>query len=131
MNRLIPRFQNKRSFYAYLLVLCSTLSLIVLYLALHLLYFQGIQARFFLSSGLTYVPLMAVLPWLVKRSLKAYQVVALMAPFHLFIGGLFVLWQSEFDFYWGWCIVLAAFILEVAAIVHNFKKRSRKIKEST
>ncbi|SUO95750.1 hypothetical protein [Suttonella ornithocola] len=72
---------------------------------------------------ITLLPLLAYMPRAIKRESRAYQVLALMAPIYLLFGGIIWLWR---DAYFGLWFCLAASLLEVGTILHNFQRRKRK-----
>lgn len=72
---------------------------------------------------LTVLPLL-VYGWRALRGdLRAFQVLALLAPAHLFIAGVIWLWASP---WWGAWFVLAALLLEIGTIIHNYRPRRKK-----
>lgn len=76
-----------------------------------------------LGAAMTLLPLLLFTPRAIKRDLRAYQALALMAPVYLFFGGIIWLWHSP---WWGAWFCLGAALLEIGTILHNYRKRVRK-----
>lgn len=89
---------------------------------------SGLWLQRALGAAITLLPLLLFTPRAIKRDLRAYQALALLAPIYLFFGGVIWLWQSP---YWGLWFCTGATLLETGAILHNFQKRKKKNSAST
>lgn len=72
---------------------------------------------------ITILPIAVLAPRAIKRELRAYQNLALLAPIYLFYGGIIWLWRSPL---WGALFCSAAITLEIGTILHNYQKRQKK-----
>lgn len=110
---------------AYHLTLLAIIVLIGSYASAY--YLSGIETtgRLFLGIALTILPLLYYLPSAIKRQRKTYVILALIAPFYLFYGGVIWLWGGSWQ--WGLWFCTWAVLLEIGAILHNFvPKKARK-----
>ena len=108
--------QNK----GFLLTLASLVALIGIYTAALLLFRTASVLQMFLGVLLT-------LPCVWRRQGKAFAVLALFAPLHLFFGGVIWLWGQP---WWGAAICLCAISLQTGTIMHNYDGSRRKARKA-
>ena len=78
--------RQKKGFY---LTLVAQLALILIYLAAFVFHWTGNPKQMALGFMLTLMPLLYFLPGVWRRQGKPYAALALLAPLHLFFGGVF------------------------------------------
>ena len=81
--------RQKKGFY---LTLVAQLALILIYLAAFVFHWTGNPKQMALGFMLTLMPLLYFLPGVWRRQGKPYAALALLAPLHLFFGGVIWLW---------------------------------------
>ena len=77
--------RQKKGFY---LTLVAQLALILIYLAAFVFHWTGNPKQMALGFMLTLMPLLYFLPGVWRRQGKPYAALALLAPLHLFFGGV-------------------------------------------
>ena len=117
--------RQKKGFY---LTLASLVALIGIYAAALLLFRTANILQMFLGLLLTLLPLVYWLPFVWRRQGKAFAVLALFAPLHLFFGGVIWLWGQPL---WGAAICFCAISLQVGTIMHNYDGSRRKARKAT
>ncbi|WP_040389129.1 hypothetical protein [Cardiobacterium valvarum] len=115
--------RQKKGFY---LTLASLVALIGIYAAALLLFRTASILQMFLGLLLTLLPLVYWLPFVWRRQGKAFAVLALFAPLHLFFGGVIWLWGQPL---WGAAICFCAISLQVGTIMHNYDGSRRKVRK--
>ncbi|MDO4643472.1 MAG: hypothetical protein Q4A74_06495, partial [Cardiobacteriaceae bacterium] len=98
----------------FVLTLSALILLIILYLSAITLYWTGNGKQMLLSIILTLPPLIYFLPSTWQRRNKTYAALALLAPLHLFLGGVIWLWGHV---YWGIAITLC---VRINRVVYTF-----------
>lgn len=115
--------RQKKGFY---LTLASLVALIGIYTAALLLFRTTSVLQMFLGVLLTLLPLVYWLPFVWRRQGKAFVVLALFAPLHLFFGGVIWLWGQPL---WGAAICFCAIFLQAGTIMHNYDSSRRKVRK--
>ena len=116
--------RQKKGFY---LTLASLVALIGIYAAALLLFRTTSVLQMFLGLLLTLLPLVYWLPFVWRRQGKAFAVLALFAPLHLFFGGVIWLWGQP---WWGAAICFCAISLQIGTIMHNYDGSRRKARKA-
>lgn len=116
--------RQKKGFY---LTLASLVALIGIYAAGLLLFRTASVLQMFLGVLLTLLPLVYWLPFVWRRQGKAFAVLALFAPLHLFFGGVIWLWGQP---WWGAAICFCAISLQIGTIMHNYDGSRRKARKA-
>lgn len=114
---------KRRQQTGYYLTLLALMMLVGGYLLTSLPSFSQHPLRAFVGLALTVLPLLLYGLRAIKRDLRAFQVLALLAPVYLFVAGVVWLWASPL---WGAWFVFAAILLEIGAILHNYAPRRKK-----
>lgn len=114
--------ENKRQKFGYVLTLTALLMLLGGF-SLAPFISAGTGFQKILGSAMTLLPLLLFTPRAIKRDLRAYQALALLAPIYLFFGGVIWLWKAP---YWGAWFCAGATLLEIGAILHNYRKRQKR-----
>ena len=116
--------RQKKGFY---LTLVAQLTLILIYLAAFVFHWTGNPKQMALGFMLTLMPLLYFLPGVWRRQGKPYAALALLAPLHLFFGGVIWLWGQP---WWGAAICFCAVSLQIGTIMHNYDGSRRKARKA-
>lgn len=102
-------------------------ALLALVLGYGLALLQPAGDRFgpWLRAMMTLVPLLLLLPFVWRRVPKAYQILALLAPWHFFVGGVIWLWGEPAA---GAYFCLGALLLQTGTILHNYRPRPPRLR---
>lgn len=84
---------------------------------------SGRRMPLWIGVAISVLPLAVLAPRAIKRDLKAYQSLALLAPLYFFGAGVIWLWRSP---WLGALLAAAAIALETGTILHNYQKRPKK-----
>ena len=109
------------------LTLASLVALIGIYAAALLLFRTASVLQMFLGVLLTLLPLVYWLPFVWRRQGKAFAVLALFAPLHLFFGGVIWLWGYPL---WGIPICFLSVFLQTGTIMHNYDGSRRAARKA-
>ena len=101
--------RQEKGFY---LTLFAQLALIIIYMA---------------AFVLTLLPLLYFLPGVYRRQGKPYAALALLAPLHLFFGGVIWLWGYPL---WGIPICFLSVFLQTGTIMHNYDGSRRAARKA-
>lgn len=112
----------KRRRIGYVLTIVSLFALQSAYLIALYVDFRGDWFKSALSAAMTLIPLALLTPPALRRDLKTYQILALLAPWHAFVGGWIWLWGKAL---WGAWFCFWALVLQVGTILHNYQKRRK------
>ncbi|MDO4435985.1 MAG: ABC transporter [Cardiobacteriaceae bacterium] len=119
---LAPQSAKRRQI-GYRLTIISLFALEIAYGWSLYLDFKGDWFKSALSAAMTLVPLLLLTLPALRRDLKTYQILALLAPWHFFVGGWIWLWGKAL---WGAWFCAWALLLQIGTILHNYQKRKRK-----
>ena len=116
--------RQKKGFY---LTLVAQLALILIYLAAFVFHWTGNPKQMALGFMLTLMPLLYFLPGVWRRQGKPYAALALLAPLHLFFGGVIWLWGYPL---WGIPICFLSVFLQTGTILHNYDGSRRAARKA-
>ena len=116
--------RQKKGFY---LTLISQSALIIIYTAAIALHWTGNIKQMSLGILLTLLPLLYFLPGVWREQGKPYAALALLAPLHLFFGGVIWLWGYPI---WGIPICILSISLQTGTIMHNYDGSRRKARKA-
>ena len=116
--------RQEKGFY---LTLFAQLALIIIYMAAFVLHWTGNFKQMALSFILTLLPLLYFLPGVYRRQGKPYAALALLAPLHLFFGGVIWLWGYPL---WGLPICFLSVFLQTGTIMHNYDGSRRAARKA-
>ena len=117
-----PFTDSRRKTAGYILVLASLMALLgaLTWMSVTM---QGSWMQRGIGAAITVLPLLVFVVGAVRRDLRSYQALALLAPVYLFIGGVVWLWA---DWRFGLWICVWSVLMQVGTIVHNYQKRKKK-----
>ena len=101
----------------------ALVGLVLLYGGALVAYFNHDYFGTLLRAMMSLVPLLLLLPFVLARVPKAFQILALLAPWHFFMGGVIWLWGAKG---WGLAVCLLAVLLQLGTILHNYQRRKKK-----
>jgi ABC superfamily ATP binding cassette transporter (ABC-2 subfamily) len=116
-------FRMTRQDKGFYLTLGSQLALVFIYGAGFVLHWTGNLKQMSLGFVLTLLPLLYFLPGVWRRQGKPYAALALLAPLHLFFGGVMWLWGQPL---WGIPVCILSISLQTGTILHNYDGSRRK-----
>lgn len=109
-----------RQQWGYQLTVISAAMLLLSY-AVALWFFRAESTmQLILGASMTLLPLLLYTPRAISKQPRAFAALALLAPIYLFFGGVVWIWGKPLFGAW---LCLWPVILEIGAILHNFKKR--------
>lgn len=122
LSPLAPKTQRRKRI-GYALTIVSLFALQSAYWFALFIDFKGDWLKSALGAAMTLVPLALLTPPALRRDLKTYQILALLAPWHFFVGGWLWIWGKAL---WGAWFCTWALLLQMGTILHNYQKRQKK-----
>lgn len=111
----------------YFMTVTALFALLISYAALIWLYRTDNPMQILTGALLTLAPLLLFSVRCLRGESRAFAALALLAPIYLLIGGIIWLW----DYPWiGAWLCLWSVVLEVGAVLHNYRKRNKRRKKA-